>query len=261
MTPTRGEPDVGLPIVDRYRAAWLCACVFRDRRLEGRPSPGRDDVRPFEAVARASSLFYADTVATINGILLPDEKTLRETAEDLTLAVQSGEDVVLGLARSNRGVVLVHGAGTPRAVGVELLSETRATAVQRRYSMSGIQTIDIVLAQERLISGDVDAAIELSRPTADHLFDQGGMVWTPVVTAVLTEALLQRGGAEDVEEARAAMDRLAGAPLERGFVLRDVFLMRARALLAHLRGDEVVYRDLRDRYRETVTPVRASRAT
>jgi hypothetical protein len=34
-----------------------------------------------------------------------------------------------------------------------------------------------------------------------------------------------------------------------GFVLRDVILLRPRALLARARGDEVAYRDLVNRYR------------
>jgi adenylate cyclase len=116
--------------------------------------------------------------------------------------------------------------------------------------MTGIQTIDVVLAQERLMSGDLNGAIEISRVTTDHLFNVGGMVWVSAVIAVLAEALLQRGGAGDFEEADAVIGRLAAAPLEPGLVLRDVFLLRLRALLARSRGDEIDYRDLRDRYRE-----------
>jgi adenylate cyclase len=100
------------------------------------------------------------------------------------------------------------------------------------------------------MSGDLNGAIEISRLTTDHLLDEGGLVWIPAVTAVLVEALLQRGGTEDFEEARAVIGRLAAAPLEPGLVLRDVFLLRLRALLARSRGDESDYRDLRDRYRE-----------
>lgn len=209
--------------------------------------------RPFEAVARTGAMFHADIAATINGVILPDETTLRETAETLTLAEQSGEDVALGLARCNRGVALVHGKGTSRQLGVELLSETRDAAVQRRYSITGIQTIDVVLAQERLMSGDLSGAIELSRLPLDELLDEGGLVWVPAAAAVLVEALLRRGGAEDVEEARAAIDRLAAAPFEPGLVLRDIFLLRLQALLARSQGDEIAYRKLRDRYREMAT--------
>ena len=247
--PTRGRLTAGSPLsiatalrglarsclgIDGWRDDFRCAVTM---------------ARPFEAVTRAGAMFYAYAVAAMNGVILPEETELREAAEILTLAEQSGEDVALGLARSNRGVLLVHGEGTPRGAGVELLLETRASAVQRRYSMTGIQTIDILLAQERTMSGDLDGAIELSRSTADHLFDVGGLVWTPVVTAVLVEALLQRGGGDDVEEARAAIDRLTAAPFEPGIVLRDVFLLRLRALLARSLGDDVAYRNLRDRYR------------
>ncbi len=209
--------------------------------------------RPFEAVTRTAAMFHTDIVATINGVVLPDETTLCETAENLALAEESGEDVALGLARANRGVALVHGEGTSRELGVALLRETRATAVQRRYSMTGIQTIDVVLAQERLMSGDLGGAVEISRATADHLFDEGGLVWVPAVTAVLVEALLRRGGAEDGEEAQAAIERLVAAPMEPGLVLRDIFLLRLQALLARSRSDEAAYRNMRDRYREMAT--------
>ena len=49
------------------------------------------------------------------------------------------------------------------------------------------------------MSGDLNGAIELSRATANHLFDVGGTVWAPVIIAVLVEPLLQRGSAEDFE--------------------------------------------------------------
>ena len=57
---------------------------------------------------------------------------------------------------------------------------------------------------------------------------------------------------DDVAEAEAAIARLAAAPAD-GSVIRDVWLLRLRALLASARGDEAGYRELRDRYRETAT--------
>ena len=38
-------------------------------------------------------------------------------------------------------------------------------------------------------------------------------------------------------------------PADEGLVLRDLYLLRLRALLARARGDDVAYRDLVDRYR------------
>ena len=53
-------------------------------------------------------------------------------------------------------------------------------------------------------------------------------------------------------EAEAAIDRLARPPAD-GFMLRDVVLLRLRALLARARGKETAYRDYRDRDRATAT--------
>ena len=38
-----------------------------------------------------------------------------------------------------------------------------------------------------------------------------------------------------------------------GSVLRDLILLRSRALLARARGDEVTYRDFANRYRDLAT--------
>ena len=60
---------------------------------------------------------------------------------------------------------------------------------------------------------------------------------------MLVEALLQRGSGTDLREARAAIERLAAAPTDTGFVLQETWLMRLRALLAQAHGDENAYRD------------------
>jgi hypothetical protein len=53
----------------------------------------------------------------------------------------------------------------------------------------------------------------------------------------------------DVAEAEAAIERLAAAPADEGLVIREIPLLRMRALLAKAHGDEAAYRDCRDRYR------------
>ena len=56
-------------------------------------------------------------------------------------------------------------------------------------------------------------------------------------------------------EAEAAIIRLADAPADDGLVIREIWLLRLRALLARARGGEAVYRDYRDRYRVMATSV------
>jgi hypothetical protein len=67
------------------------------------------------------------------------------------------------------------------------------------------------------------------------------------------ETLLERGADDDVAEAEAAIERLAAAPTDEGLVLRDIWLLRLRALLAQAHGDEASYCDYRDRYRAMAT--------
>ncbi|MGO9152098.1 hypothetical protein [Mycobacterium sp.] len=49
------------------------------------------------------------------------------------------------------------------------------------------------------------------------------------------------------------MERLAAAPIEPGFALNEVAVLRLRAPLARAHGDEAAYRDYRDRYRAMAT--------
>ena len=67
---------------------------------------------------------------------------------------------------------------------------------------------------------------------------------------VLVETLLDRASDGDLAEAEAAITRLADAPADDGLAVREIWLLRLRALLAKARGDESAYRDYRDRYRD-----------
>jgi adenylate cyclase len=72
---------------------------------------------------------------------------------------------------------------------------------------------------------------------------------------VLVVVLLDRGTEGDVREAQTAIARLAAAPID-DLVVRDVTLLRLRALLAKANGDEPTYRDFRDRYRAMANDLR-----
>jgi hypothetical protein len=85
---------------------------------------------------------------------------------------------------------------------------------------------------------DRDEAIPFMRAAVDHLFREGQLLtWGVPATGVLVETLLDRGADGDVAEAEATIDRLARLPAD-GFVLRDIWLLRLRALLAKAHGDE-----------------------
>ena len=54
-------------------------------------------------------------------------------------------------------------------------------------------------------------------------------------------------------EAEVAITRLADAPADDGLVIREIWLLRLRALLARAHGDDTAYRDLVSRYRAMAT--------
>jgi len=91
-------------------------------------------------------------------------------------------------------------------------------------------------------------AIPLMRAAVEHLFREGHLL-VPV-TGVLVETLLDRGAESDVVEAEAAIERLAAAPADEGLVIREIWLLRLRALLARAHGDAATYAHLRDRYQD-----------
>jgi hypothetical protein len=75
------------------------------------------------------------------------------------------------------------------------------------------------------------------------------MLWHGPAITILVESLLARGGDADLLAVREAIDRLEAVPTEPGIVFYELPLLRLRALLAGANGDEVRYREYRDRYR------------
>ena len=75
-------------------------------------------------------------------------------------------------------------------------------------------------------------------------------MWSVPATGVLVETLLDRGADGDLAEAQAAIERLATASADEGLVMRDIWLLRLRALLARAHGDVADYVHLRGRYRD-----------
>jgi DNA-binding GntR family transcriptional regulator len=89
------------------------------------------------------------------------------------------------------------------------------------------------------------------RAALDDVIREGQLLGYGITaTGVLVETLLDRGTPADIAEAEAAVRRLAAVPAPDGAAMRDVWLLRMHALLARAHGDDVAYRDYRDRYRD-----------
>jgi adenylate cyclase len=251
--PTMGDLIVGSPLA--------VATAFRGAARWCLGIPGwKDDFQQAVAMARtvdpttlSGVMWYTYVHAIPYGARLPDATALRDTAELLGMAGQSGDDFALDLARTARGVALVHRGSPEREAGLDMLAQVREAALQERFNLLIVPVVDIHVARQKARSGDVNGAIELARAVVEDLFDSGGAIWSALATTVLVEALLCRGADGDLAEAHAAIERLAAVPTDPGFVLQEICLFRLRALLARARGDEAGYRDYRDSYRKLAT--------
>jgi hypothetical protein len=129
----------------------------------------------------------------------------------------------------------------------------RARTWLREHILSLVPVTELLAAPERARSGNRDAAIDVSRTAIDEMYEEGRLGYLVYGTGVLVDMLLERGAEGDLVEAQAATDRLAALPTDEVWTMRDVWLLRMRALLARVRGDDTAYRALVGRYGEKAT--------
>jgi hypothetical protein len=185
-------------------------------------------------------------------VLAADDRTVREIEHALRIAERSSDDLALALTRMTLGTALAHRpTAAERDRGQKVLAEVSEVFLRRGHNLSELPIVDVYSARERARRGDRDDAIPLIRAAVDHLFrDERLLAWGVPATGVLVEILLDRGADGDMAEAEAAITRLADAPADDGPVIREIWLLRLRALLARAQGDDTAYRDYRDRDRD-----------
>jgi hypothetical protein len=140
-------------------------------------------------------------------------------------------------------------AAADRQRGLELLAQVRGMWLREHSLRYALPLVDICVARECARRGDRDGAIPVMRNAVDELHQAGRLglgVWG---AAVLVETLLGRGTEDDVAEAEITIDQMANLPPDERWAVRDIWLLRLRALLARAHGIEDAYRDYRDRYR------------
>jgi hypothetical protein len=131
------------------------------------------------------------------------------------------------------------------------LNSVREDSLRHDPSMWWLRLVDTDIAKEKARVGDFGVAIALARDAVDFRFASGDMTTRGPAVTVLMESLLGRGTDSDIAEAAAAVERLAAVPVDPGFVLHELPLLRLRALLARVRGDDAGYRPFANRYRAT----------
>jgi hypothetical protein len=250
--PIKGNFIIGSPLAvalgTRAIARW---CL-------GRPG-WRDDIDSAVATARSvDPMSYVQVVDGIyfaaipGGVVIPDDSAVREIKNALRIAERCGDDLAVTVARVTLGVALVH-RQTPADCdhGQKLLAEASKVFLRRGHNLCDLPILAVYSAREKARRGDRDGAIPLMRAAVDDLF-RGGLLlgWSFPATGVLVETMLDRGTDADLAEAEAAIDRLARLPMD-GPMVRDIWILRLRALLARARGDAAAFAHLRDGYRDT----------
>jgi class 3 adenylate cyclase len=252
-----GDPSKGTLIFGSPLALALTTRA-QARYCLGRPG-WRDDLRHSLDMARSADPTSYAAVVTYGylpgipyGVVRSDDSVVREIEDALRIAERSSDDFAVDLARLTLGLALVH-RPTPaeRDRGQTLLAEFSEVFLRRGYLLAEVPLVEVYSARERARRGDRDGAVPVMRAAVDDLFREGQLLgWGIPATGVLVETLLDRGADGDVVEAEAAIEQLADAPADEGLVIRDIWLLRLRALLARAHGDAAAYAHSRDRYRD-----------
>jgi hypothetical protein len=225
-----------------------------------------DDLRDGLAMARstdpmsyATVVAYSYSAAIPPGMLRPDDRAMGEIQDALRIAEQSGDDVAVAISRMTLGIALVHRpTNAERDQGQRILAEVGEVFLRRGFFLAELPIVEVCVAREKAQSGDLDGALPAMRAAVDDQFREGRLLgWGIPTTGALVETLLDRRAEGDLVEAEAAIERLADAAIERlaapsdgGFAVREIWLLRLRALLAQAHGDDACYADFRDRYRD-----------
>jgi class 3 adenylate cyclase len=220
----------------------------------GRPG-WRQDLHDAVAMARNSNpttlalvLAWTYSGAITYGVLRADDSALRASEEAVQTAQRASSDIALSFAESGLGIALLYrDAAADRHRGLELMVQAREWA--REHIPSLVPVTELWAAPERARRGDRDAAIAVMRQAVDELHQAGRLGYSVWGTGVLVETLLDRGAEGDLAEAQEAFDRLAHLWADDGSAMREITLLRLRALLSRARGDDVAFRDLVNRYR------------
>ncbi len=204
-----------------------------------------------DPATRAVVAVYTYMAAVPNGVLVPDAAALRETADTLDVLEQHGDNFSLNEVRMRQG-------GGPGASGRSANARRRsscsrgcATSVVDEREPGWSRRSSISTSQRRRPAPATwTAPSRWARSALDDLYGGGGSIFCPPATTVLVQSLLARGTDSDLQEAQAAIDRLATAsPTDPGMALIEVTSLRLKALLAQAHGDAARYREMRDRYR------------
>ena len=213
---------------------------------------GLDMARDSDLTTYAGAMTYVVGAGIPFGVLRSDDSVVREIEDAVRIAERAGDDFALSHVLVTLGLALVHrSTAAERDRGQRLLAEVGEVFQREEHHLGDLPMVTVYAARERARNGERDSALALMRAALGDVIREGQLRGYGIIaTGVLVETLIDRGTQADVAEAEAAVQRLAAVPAPDGAAMRDIWLLRMHALLARAYGDDVAYRDYRDRYRD-----------
>jgi hypothetical protein len=244
---TKGNLIIGSPLALALAWRGISKASFGLRGWRDDFDRAVEMARSAEALSAVFAITFKYNLAIPNGVLVADDAALQEIHQALTIARQSGDDVALGLSLYVLAIAMTYRDSPDRQLALEVMEEVRQLSLRNRFTRTAIPLIDAWKAQEQARRGDRDGALAQLRSMVAELRGAPQFARYVPATAILVETLLSGGDKTDLCEAEAAVEQLASAAGE-DLVLREIMLLRLRALLARAQGDKEPYRQYRDRY-------------
>jgi hypothetical protein len=205
-----------------------------------------------ERLAAVVRRFGGNVELTGDGVMAlfgaDDPAAVRACEEAFAHAERHSSDTGLMFAMYELGGVLLNRAdAADRSRGLELTTQVHKWMPERIPSL--VPLAELWLARDTERRGDRDAAITRMRKACDDLPMSQRPGYAVYGALILVETLIARGLPGDLAEAQDAIDALTHVRASERWAIRDVILLRLRALMVRAHGDDLAYRDLVSRHR------------
>ncbi|BBZ41615.1 AAA family ATPase [Mycobacterium conspicuum] len=219
----------------------------------GRPG-WRQDLHDAFAMARQSDpttlgmvTGWTYGIGIFYGLLRADDPALR-TIEEAVQTAEGSSNTAFSIAKFALAAALLgRDAADDRDRGLEVMTQVRDMWLRDTISFL-VPLADFMAGRERARRGEADGVIPPMRKAIGEMYRAGRPFFIVFGTGILVETLLERGADGDLAEAQQAVHRLANLAANEPWAMREITLLRLRALLARACGDNVAYRDLASRY-------------
>jgi adenylate cyclase len=229
----------------------------------GEHERGRHHVR--NAIEQARSLnpvaqgqMLLSTEAMVRAGLENADELASVTADVLRQSESFGDTWGITFAQYLHGMTLLRCSEPPRAEAVELLEHARAAINRQKVlaSVGGLIEADLALAT--VDHGRRDDALARVRAQFERYIANGSSLYVGIPAESLVELLIQRGGTEDLAEARSVLTRWEAGQFPAPIPGLDLWRLKCLAMVTKAEGNEPAYAELATQYLELAERLDAS---